>query len=40
MIRQYFMQAIATIRENPLVRSLTILGTALAVAMMLVVVLG
>lgn len=39
MFKQYFKQAIATIRENPLVSFLTILGTALAVAMMLVLVL-
>lgn len=39
MIKQYFIQAIASIRENPLVSFLTILGTALAVAMMMVLVL-
>ncbi|MDH6305274.1 putative ABC transport system permease protein [Parabacteroides sp. PF5-5] len=39
MYKQYFKQAIATIRENPLVSFLTILGTALAVAMMMVLVL-
>jgi putative ABC transport system permease protein len=39
MIKQYFKQAMATIRENPLVSFLTILGTALAVAMMMVLAL-
>jgi putative ABC transport system permease protein len=39
MIKQYFKQAINSIRNNPLVSFLTILGTALAVAMMLVLVL-
>lgn len=39
MIRQYFKQAIASIKENHLVSFLTILGTALSVAMMLVLVL-
>jgi putative ABC transport system permease protein len=39
MIKQYFKQALATIRENPLVGFLTILGTALAVAMMMVLAL-
>jgi putative ABC transport system permease protein len=39
MIKHYFKQALATVRENPLVSSLTILGTALAVAMMMVLVL-
>jgi putative ABC transport system permease protein len=39
MIKQYFKQAITTIRENPLVSFLTILGTALAVAMIMVLVL-
>lgn len=39
MYKQYFKQAMASIRENPLVSFLTILGTALAVAMILVLVL-
>lgn len=39
MYKLYFKQAIATLRENPLVSFLTILGTALAVSMMLVLVL-
>lgn len=39
MIKQYIKQAIASIRENPLVSFLTILGTALSVAMMMVLVL-
>jgi putative ABC transport system permease protein len=39
MIRQYFKQAIATIRENPPVSFLAVLGTALAVAMILVLAL-
>ena len=39
MYKQYWIQAIATIRENPLVSFLTILGTALAVAMIMVLVL-
>lgn len=39
MFKQYFKQAITTIRENPVVSFLTILGTALAVAMMMVLVL-
>lgn len=38
-MKQYFIQAIASIRENPLVAFLTILGTALSVAMMMVLVL-
>lgn len=39
MFKQYFKQAVSTIRENPLVSFLTILGTALAVAMIMVLVL-
>lgn len=39
MIKQYFIQALATLRDNPPVSFLTILGTALAVAMMMVLVL-
>lgn len=38
-MKQYFKQAIASIRENPLVSFLTVLGTALSVAMMMVLVL-
>lgn len=39
MLKQYFKQAIATIRENPLVSFFTLLGTALSVAMIMVLVL-
>ncbi|MDR0748901.1 MAG: ABC transporter permease [Tannerellaceae bacterium] len=39
MIKHYFMQALATLRENPLVSFFTILGTALAVAMMMALAL-
>lgn len=39
MYKQYFKQAIASLRENPLVGLLTILGTALSVAMIMVLVL-
>lgn len=38
-MKAYFKQAIASIRENPLVTFLTILGTALSVSMMMVLVL-
>ncbi|MDR2915232.1 MAG: ABC transporter permease [Tannerella sp.] len=38
-MRLYFIQAIANIRENPLASFLVILGTALSVAMMLVLIL-
>ncbi|MDF9831051.1 ABC transporter permease [Parabacteroides sp. PF5-6] len=38
MYKQYFKQALASLRENPLVSFLTILGTALSVAMMMVLV--
>jgi len=39
MYKQYLKQALASLRENPLVSFLTILGTALSVAMMMVLVL-
>ena len=39
MVNQYFKQAIASLRENPLVGFLTILGTALSVAMFMVLIL-
>ena len=38
-MKQYFKQAIASLRENPLVGFLTILGTALSVAMFMVLIL-
>lgn len=38
-MNQYFKQAIASLRENPLVGFLTILGTALSVAMFMVLIL-
>ncbi|WP_080903476.1 ABC transporter permease [Parabacteroides sp. Marseille-P3160] len=39
MWKQYFKQAIQSIRENPLVSTISIAGTALAIAMIMVVVL-
>jgi hypothetical protein len=39
MYKQYFKQAIAGLRENPLVGFFTILGTVLAVATMMILVL-
>ena len=39
MLKQYWTQAIASLRENPLVGFLTILGTALSVAMFMVLIL-
>lgn len=39
MYKQYFKQSIQTLRENPLVGVISILGTALAIAMILVMVL-
>lgn len=38
MIRLYFKQAIASIRENPLMSALMVMGTALSAAMLLVLV--
>ena len=38
-MNQYFKQAIASLRENPLVGFLTVLGTALSVAMFMVLIL-
>lgn len=40
MYRQYFIQAWATLRENPLLSFLSIAGTALAIAMIMVLVIG
>lgn len=39
MIKQYFKQALGTLRETPLVSAISILGTALSIAMVMVVVL-
>ena len=39
MIKQYFKQALGTLRETPLVSVISILGTALSIAMVMVVVL-
>lgn len=39
MIKQYFKQAIRILKENPLVNTISILGTALSIAMILVIVL-
>lgn len=39
MIKQYLKQALGTLRETPLVSAISILGTALSIAMIMVVVL-
>lgn len=39
MIRQYFKQALQTLKENPLVNIISILGTALSIAMIMVLIL-
>ncbi|HCC50632.1 MAG TPA: multidrug ABC transporter substrate-binding protein, partial [Porphyromonadaceae bacterium] len=39
MIRHYFKQALQMLKENPLVNAISILGTALSIAMILVIVL-
>jgi putative ABC transport system permease protein len=39
MIKQYFKQALQMLRENPLVSSISIVGTALSIAMIMVIVL-
>lgn len=39
MIKQYFKQAIQMLKENPLVNSISILGTALSIAMIMVLLL-
>lgn len=39
MIKQYIKQAIASLRETPLVSTISILGTTLSIAMIMVVVL-
>lgn len=39
MLRQYFKQALQMLKENPLVNTISILGTALSIAMVLVIVL-
>lgn len=39
MYRQYFKQALQSIRENPLVSTISIAGTALSIAMIMVVVM-
>lgn len=40
MIRQYLIQALATLRENPLLSFLSVAGTALAIAMIMVLVIS
>ncbi|MDR0573528.1 MAG: ABC transporter permease [Tannerella sp.] len=39
MIKHYFKQALQALKENPLVNTISILGTALSIAMILVIVL-
>lgn len=39
MLKQYFKQALQMLKENPLVNTISILGTALSIAMILVIVL-
>lgn len=39
MIRHYFKQALQMLKENPLVNTISILGTALSIAMIMVVIL-
>ena len=39
MIKQYLKQAIAMLRENRLISAISVLGTALSIAMIMVVVL-
>lgn len=39
MIRQYFKQTLQTLKENPLVNIISILGTALSIAMIMVLIL-
>lgn len=39
MIKQYFKQALQMLKENPLVNTISVLGTALSIAMILVLVL-
>ena len=39
MIRLYFKQALQMLKENPLVNTISILGTALSIAMIMVVIL-
>jgi len=39
MIKQYFKQALQMLKENPLVNTISILGTALSIAMIMVLVL-
>ena len=39
MIKQYIKQALSMLRENPLISVISILGTALSIAMIMIVIL-